>query len=812
VIAKNVYDKLKVILTIVMVMTSYTLFGTDLTGGSSTEEVMNRMSLEEKVGQLIWLGVTDQTRDLQGLIDKFHPAGISIYSSNPSNIKKWSEICRKYNGESPVVVDADVSYIDNITIFPKYSTLQNISDENLIQQYHAATREQMHNLGIDRSDHYGIDLNVELTKITGHSEILKKALFESDGIIISGDPSYWFGQIYKMVRTGEIPRSFFEAKVEKVLQCKNEFEVADPNFADNPDYLLPYQLNRGEDVTLAEKLFLNSFIQLKDLESNIPISELDNKNFRHISINLDNTHTFGEYINLYYPVKTLWFNSAENIDINETEASDKILLELSGVITPRDLEILLKLDAEVDIVVTYFGEENEVSKLYSLSSLLWHPENNEITRSMAPQILFGGLSLDPVSKNPVRLGYTSPEAAGLDSRTLKQIDGVVQELINMRAAPGCQVLVARKGKIVYNKSFGSTFYDKNIPVTSETLYDLASITKVLGTLPAIMYLDQVDLLDLDKKASDYLPELRGTNKEYVVIRDILTHQAGLYPYLPFWRQTVNEDGPIPELYSQEQENEEWKLVSNGLYSNESMQDSLWKWTIESKMRRAPRDGKEYDYKYSDLGFYIMKELVERVSGMKLDQFTNKYLYNPMGLDHLTFKPSPKFEMDKIAPTEYDTYFRKDLVHGTVHDQTAAMFGGVAGHAGLFGNTNDLAKIMQMFLWNGRYGNDHFYNEEIIKKYSSKQNEDNRRGLGWDKPDPQEEGNTSTYASFSSFGHTGFTGTSIWADPEYELIYVFLSNRVHPNANNNRLGRKNFRIRIQEVVYRSMQEYEKSHSF
>lgn len=811
-IAENVCDKVKVILTIVVVMCSYTLFGNVLTSGTSTEEVMNRMSLEKKVGQLIWLEVTDQTRDLQGLINKFHPAGISIYSSDPTNIKKWSEICKKYNGESPIVVNADVSYIDNITLFPKYSTLQHISDDNLIQQYHAAVREQMHYLGIDRTEHYGVDLNLKLSKITGHSEILKKALFESDGIVISGDPSYWFGQIYKMVRTGEIPRSFFEAKVEKVLRCKNEFEVADPYITDNPDYLLSYQLNKGEDVILAEKLFQHSFIQLKDVKGNIPIRELGNKNFWHISINHDVDNTFGKYINLYYPVNTLQYNSVKNIDIIETEDLDKIFLELSGTISPQDLEVLYKLDDEFDLVITYFGDENEVNKLYSLSSILWHPENNEITRSMAPQILFGGLSIDPGDKSPLRLGYTSPEAAGLDSRTLHQIDGVVQELIHTRAAPGCQVLVARKGKIVYNKSFGSTFYDKDIPVTSETLYDLASITKVLGTLPAIMYLDQVDLLDINKKASDYLPELRGTNKESVVIRDILTHQAGLYPYLPFWRQTVNEDGPIPELYSQEQESEEWKLVSNGLYSNESMQDSVWKWTIESKMRKGPEDGQEYDYKYSDLGFYIMKELVERVSGMKLDKFTNKYLYNPMGLDHLTFKPSQKFEMDKIAPTEYDTYFRKDLIHGTVHDQTAAMFGGVAGHAGLFGNTNDLAKIMQMFLWDGRYGNDHFYKEEIIKEYSSKQNVDNRRGLGWDKPDPHEEGNTSTYASFSSFGHTGFTGTSIWADPDYELIYVFLSNRVHPNANNNRLGRKNFRVRIQEVIYRSIQEYEKSHSF
>jgi CubicO group peptidase (beta-lactamase class C family) len=811
VITEKVYSNIKVIMTTVMVMASYALFGADIDSDSFKEE-MDRMSLEEKVGQLIWIGVTDHTRDLQGLVNKFHPAGISIQSSNPSNIKKWSDICRAYDGKSPILVDADISSIDDLTLFPNYLTLQNISDENLIQQYHSATTEQMHNLGIDRTKHYGFDLNIKLTKITGHSEILKKALFESDGIIISGDPSYWFGQIYKMVRTGEIPRSFFEAKVEKILKCKNELEITLPNFfAGDQDYLLSYQLNNGNDKNLAEKLYQYSFVQLKDVKRNTPIKELNGKNFRHISNNLDN-NTFSEYINLYYPIKTQRLSSIRNININETKDFDKILLELQGIITPQDLDILLKLDSEVELIITYFGDEYEVNKLSSLSSVLWHPENNEITRSIAPQILFGGLSIDPVEKNPIRLGYTNPEAAGLDSRTLHQIDGLVQELINIGAAPGCQVLVARKGKIVYNKSFGSTFYDKDIPVNSETLYDLASITKVLGTLPAIMYLDQVDLLDLDKKASDYLPELRGTNKEYVVIRDILTHQAGLYPYLPFWRQTVNEDGPIPELYSQEQESEDWELVSNGLYSNESMQDSLWKWTIESKMRVAPRDGKGYDYKYSDLGFYIMKELVERVSGIKLDQFTKKYLYNPMGLHHLTFKPSPKFEMDKIAPTEYDTYFRKDLIHGTVHDQTAAMFGGVAGHAGLFGNTNDLAKIMQMFLWNGKYGDEHFFHEEIIQKYSSKQNADNRRGLGWDKPDPQEEGNTSTYASFSSFGHTGFTGTSIWADPEYELIYVFLSNRVHPNANNNRLGRNNFRIRIQEVVYRSIQEYEKSHSF
>jgi len=810
--AVKVYTKILVIL-LVGLLTGFDAFVA--VGGNTLPQNKKiappELTLEEKVGQLIWLEIDDHTQNLSGLLKKYHPAGIVIHSTDPIKIRRWSEIAASSGKKSRILVDNDVTLIQDISLFPDNNSIKNISDTSIIEKYHTATRQQMSILGIDRAEHYGIDLGLNLAKAPGHVEILKKYLFESDGIMLSKNMAFWYGEIYRMVKTGEIPASYIESKVDKILAVKEHIKPRDPIADPSQDYLLPYQLNAPEDMALIEVLYQHSFVQFKNSRNIIPIQDITKSKLMYLSQSSGKT-TFGTMLKRYYPVESCRYTTLKGLDIQNLDDYKYIFLDLSGILSREDIEALHTLDEEFDLIVSYFGKPRELAKLKSLSTVLWHPENKTFTQAIAPQILFGGLSISDKNTSEFRLSYMLPENAGMDSHSLTRIDGIITELLNNKATPGCQVLVARNGKVVYDKSFGSLFYHDSLEVTSETLYDLASVTKVLATLPALMYLDQEGLLDIDQRLSNYIPELRGTDKEDVIIRDVLVHQAGLYPYLPFWRQSVNEEGLIPELYSQEQQNEEWKLVSTGLYSNESLQDSLWKWTVESRMRKLRNHNKEYDYKYSDLGFYMLKELVERISGMTLDQFSKQYLYDPLGLGHLTFLPASKFDLETIAPTEVDTYFRKALIHGTVHDQTAAMFGGVAGHAGLFGNANDLAKMMQMFLWNGHYAGISYFEEQTVNKYIKKQNSENRRGLGWDKPDPEGEGNTSPYASLSSFGHTGFTGTSVWADPEYGLIYIFLSNRVHPNANNNRLSRGNYRIRIQDAIYHSVQEYEKSHSY
>jgi CubicO group peptidase (beta-lactamase class C family) len=326
---------------------------------------------------------------------------------------------------------------------------------------------------------------------------------------------------------------------------------------------------------------------------------------------------------------------------------------------------------------------------------------------------------------------------------------------------------------------------------------------VAGTVQALMFLEERGMLDLDRKASYYLPELKNTNKEHLEIKDILTHQAGLMPFIPYWKRTVGAAGFDSTYYSSVRSEKFCNEVVPGIYSIASMEDSLWKWTIESELQKKNKKTKKYDYQYSDLGFYIMKRIAEKLLNQPINEFLEQNFYNPLGLTTMTYRPLSKFTSDQIAPTEDDKLFRKTLVRGCVHDPGAAMFGGVAGHAGLFSNALDLAVLMQMNLQNGYYGGQKYLLPSTIAEFTKRQFDKNRRGLGWDKPELTGSGPTSDFASPSTYGHTGFTGTAVWVDPEQNLVYIFLSNRVYPEAGNNRLIKNSIRTRVMDVIYRSI---------
>jgi CubicO group peptidase (beta-lactamase class C family) len=263
------------------------------------------------------------------------------------------------------------------------------------------------------------------------------------------------------------------------------------------------------------------------------------------------------------------------------------------------------------------------------------------------------------------------------------------------------------------------------------------------------------------------------------------------------------DSLKPEFYAKEKSADYPHEVIPGVYATKTMEDSLWRWTIKSKLISKKAGAEKYEYKYSDLGFFMLKKLAEKMLKQDLNEFMDQNFYAPLGLTTMTFNPLAKFPRERIAPTEQDKYFRKSLVWGKVHDQMAAMSGGVAGHAGLFSNANDLAVLMQMDLNNGNYGGKKYFNTQVVREFSKRQNKENRRGLGWDKMDPAGNGPTSDLAPPSTFGHSGFTGTCAWIDPVNKVIYIFLSNRVHPDAENNKLVKYNIRTRIHDVVYKSI---------
>ena len=422
------------------------------------------------------------------------------------------------------------------------------------------------------------------------------------------------------------------------------------------------------------------------------------------------------------------------------------------------------------------------------------------------KMLFGaheivGRSLHPFTQrieNPRFIGYSDLDHADMDRHHFQWIDTLAAEAIKKFATPGMQLAVVKDGDIVFEKAYGYYTYDSLREVSTETVYDIASVTKVAGTLPAIALLIDQGKISLDDSVSTHLSIFEKSNKSGVTIRQLLAHNAGLRSYVPFWSMMMDGDR-LDAFYYKTAEDEAKDIRTYGLEPHPSMLDSLKSFIVKSKLIKDPKA-----YNYSDLGFMILHLIVEEISGQPFDVFLNENFYQPMGLRRTTFNPirngiSPK----NIAPTEYDQRYRNYQVWGEVHDRNALVFGGVAGHAGLFSTAGDLSRMMFMFLNGGFYGGRQYISTETLDLLNIRYFENNRRGLGWDKKDGEKD-SASSLASDESFGHTGFTGTMVWADPKQELIYVFLSNRIYPDADNWRLGTLNTRTHIHDVIYQSLE--------
>jgi beta-glucosidase-like glycosyl hydrolase/CubicO group peptidase (beta-lactamase class C family) len=437
-------------------------------------------------------------------------------------------------------------------------------------------------------------------------------------------------------------------------------------------------------------------------------------------------------------------------------------------------------------------------------------ENSIYTQEIAPQVLVGALPAQgklPFTLNNIaresgfqydangRLQFVMPEEIGVYAEDLKRIDEIAMKGINERAYPGCQVIAAKDGKVFYRKNFGHLDYSKKQPVNDETLYDLASITKIASSTLSLMKLADEGALDVTKKLVDYLPErVTGTSHQNLVLKNILTHQAGFTPWIPFWKKTMNGTEWREDIYARQSKDGYTKIVADGLYIKNDYRDSMFATMFAHSL--SPGQG----YKYSDLGYYFMQEIIENYSARTLDEFVRRTYYAPMGLA-MRYNPLEAFSKDNIAPTEDDNLFRKQLIHGHVHDQGAAMVGGVAGHAGLFSNATDLAALMQMLLNGGEYGGMTYLSKSVIDEFTKCQFcATNRRALGFDKPVKGGGGPSCDLVSPQSYGHTGFTGTIAWADPVTGINYVFLSNRVHPDAENKKIITMGTRTEIQKVIY------------
>jgi beta-N-acetylhexosaminidase len=575
-----------------------------------------------------------------------------------------------------------------------------------------------------------------------------------------------------------------------------------------------------------QKVFEAAVTITHDKENLLPIKSLENRRIALlVNSKTESSEQFFKYLSKYADIAQFALNEKPG-QPNETNDLSKFDIVIAAIFPYDSLDKLLpslrNISINLPVIACDFGHPSFLQHAEEFSAVITsYASESDLVRSV-PQIIFGGLrsrGVLPIAISETiregsgiktasldRFTYTVPEEAGMDSRTLERIDKIANEAIKMGATPGCHVLVAKDGKIVYEKSFGYLTYDKKKPVSDETIYDLASVTKVTATLQAVMFMYDRGLIDINKKASYYLPELKNSNKKDYTLKDILTHQAGLWPFLPFWASTMKDSAYLPEFYSTKKSDEYPLMVSENLYAPASIRDSLWHWIVNAKVREKP-DRTPYDYRYSDMGFYILKQLAEKMLNQPIEDFLQQNLYEPLGSSTTGYLPLQRFSYERIAPTENDKLFRRSLLIGVVHDQGAAMMGGVSGHAGLFSTANDLAKLGQMLLQEGSYGGYRYYKPETVRLFTQRTFTTSRRGLGWDKPTPSDpSGPTSLYASPKTFGHTGFTGTCIWVDPEFNLVYVFLSNRVHPDMTNNKLINANIRSRVQDVIYESIFNY------
>ncbi|WP_128548569.1 glycoside hydrolase family 3 N-terminal domain-containing protein [Larkinella soli] len=641
-------------------------------------------------------------------------------------------------------------------------------------------------------------------------------------------------KIAQAIEQGRISQELIDEKVKKILRAKYWAGLNRPA----PIALenLGRDLNSPEAQLLKQELCEQAVTLVRNTDNLLPINTLDTLRLASVSIGTDFGNTFQKTLSRYAPFKQITYGEKPSGDhdveemLNQVGNANLVVVSFHRMspsarwsygVTNASLNLIGRLKQKgVRVVVCAFGPAYALRPFMGsgADAVLCAYEDGEEMQRVVPQVLFGAVpakGMMPVTVGDwhigyglltapsQRLSYSLPESVGMRSGQLRQIETVIQKAIRDHAFPGCQVLVARKGKVVFNKSFGTLAYNSFERVTDETLYDLASLTKVLGTLQAVMLLNERGAIDLNQKVAYYLPEFQNNSKRNMTVSDVLLHQAGFPAGLS--RAIERSKAPGTAYFRPVRDSLHTLQVGPSMFAVPALRDSVWQWIVRTPLTgsRMDEDGK-YGYVYSDLSFVTLQKIVERVTQQPMDAFLEDNLYKPLGIASLCFNPLQSHPSLKVAPTEQDSYFRNSLLQGTVHDQLAALQGGLSGHAGLFGNANDIAKILQMNLQKGQYGSRRFLLPGTVPFYTRTQSDRSHRVLGWDKP--EVDGNSvyhATQVSPRSFGHTGFTGNVVWVDPDYDLVFVFLSNRVHPSAGNTLINTQKIRRQIHEIIYQSM---------
>ncbi len=566
-----------------------------------------------------------------------------------------------------------------------------------------------------------------------------------------------------------------------------------------------------------EKLAEQSTVLFNNSTYLVPLQNLDQAKIA--SVHFSNLYAagFDSLLNKYEKVTTFNGNTYTGVKSLDNLSSDlkwynTLIIQLNDadLNNPRIFDFIANSQKVKSVVIALFGNSASLAKLSTIAApIVWTERVTPVAAFYSAQAIFGGV---PITKklskdvsqafkanmgfttSKIRLQYTVPEDAGISSFNLIGIDNIASEAVLNQATPGCVVMVVKDGKVIFNKAYGYHTYAKTMPDKLTDIFDLASMTKISATTMEAMQLYDQGKLNLDSTIGDYLSMARTSNKNNLTVREVLEHQAGLIPDIA----TVDVVKPTDK--SADSSAAYPTKVNDGYFLRKDyFKDVMWPTILNSPLRNRGT------YIYSDLSMVIMQQIEENITATPENVYVQQQLYTPMGMQTAGFLPLYRFAPSQIIPTEDDHEYRNSLLDGYVHDPTAALMGGVAGHAGLFATSNDLAILYQMMLNRGSYGGVQYIKPETVDLFTSKQSAVSRRGLGFDRWDPNPANHyPSSMASPKAYGHTGFTGTCVWVDPQYNLVYIFLSNRVHPNVS-GKLSALNVRPRIQDVIYQAIQK-------
>lgn len=646
-----------------------------------------------------------------------------------------------------------------------------------------------------------------------------------------------FAAIKRYMDEGKIDPKDIEASVKRVLYAKYRYGLTTPQYIES--FNVRNDINSYEGQALKRDLVKNALTLARDGHHLLPFKSYQPDSIATLSLGSSRLTPFQYMLNNYGIFNQFNLNKSFSED-KKREMLDYFRKKKIVIVSLHDMKARAKndfglsddmksfvneLNKVTKVVLVVFGNPYSLKYFESVKTLLACYNDDKVTQELAAEGLFGvfefkgklpisacenakcGMGVKTTKINRLEWNTDLPEAVGMDAKKLLNIDAIANELIANRAAPGCQILVAKNGQVIYHKAFGYINYQKAQESTTEDIYDLASISKCAATTVSLMKLYEEGRLNISEKLSSYLPILRGSNKEGLLIKDILIHQAGLMPWIPFYKNSLDSgivDGEYKfftstKWYSNLQSSEYPIEVGKDLYMKEAYIDSIKMQIVQSPLRERR------NYVYSDLGLILLTDVVKNISGKPLDVYAADTYYQPLNMSRTLFNPLQKFNEVLVVPTEEDKYFRHQRIWGHVHDMAAAMLGGVSGHAGLFSTSADLAVLLQMLLNKGEYADTRFLKPETIQLFTTRQGGSTRRGFGWDMKDlnAQKKPNVSPLAPPSIFGHTGFTGNAFYADPDNNLIYIFLSNRTYPYMNNNRLIYGDYRTRIQTVIYEAL---------